>query len=124
MTLFDFQESPHRNDGWTEDSINWMDDKDAMEFTLNQVKDSGELQFKMGVAILPRAELDRIKRRHGFAGHFDYERAPIEENQYHGNLLLRSDVSKHLKNMIRSALALAAQIVLREGGQASDTLRQ
>jgi hypothetical protein len=116
MTLFDFHSSPLRNDGWTEESINWMDDEHALGFTLNQVKESGDPQFKMGVAILPRVELDRIRRRHGFAGHFGYERAPLEGNQYHGNLLLRDDISKPLKNMIRSALALAAQIVPREGG--------
>ena len=65
MTLFDFQGSPRRNDGWTEESINWMDDEHALGFTLNQVKDGGELQFRIGVAILPRAELDRVKKRQG-----------------------------------------------------------
>jgi hypothetical protein len=118
LTLFDFHKS-HRPDGWLEESINWMDDQNAALFTLNQRKEGREFQFKVGIAILERVELDAIKKRIGFSGYFDYERARMEGNGYHGNLLLKENTEKRLKNMIRSALALAvSEIVLRDSSQA------
>lgn len=92
-----------------------MDDEYAIDFTFSQTKEDGQPQFKVGVAILPRVELEKVKRRHG---HFDYERAPVEGNRYHGNLLLQDDVRKPVKTMIRSALALASEILLRKDHEA------
>ena len=39
---------------------------------------------------------------------FTYERAPLENNKYHGNLLLDNSLSKQTRQMIMTGLALAA----------------
>jgi hypothetical protein len=118
--LFSFPKNRCRCDGWIEESINWMDDEHAIEITLNQKKQNGELQFKIGIAIIPRMELDRVKRR--YAGILDYERRPIPEdlnhgvkaNPYHGNVLLKGDMFSSLKGQIRALLADRAEIRPRE----------
>ena len=38
-----------------------------------------------------------------------YERAPLEGNKYHGNLLLKADLDRTMRTMIKSQLALLAQ---------------
>jgi hypothetical protein len=94
-----------------------MDNDGVIDFTLCQKKDDGqEEQFRVGVAILPRSELDRLKKRTGIAEFFDYERASLTNNNYHGNILVSNKVSKTRKTMIRSALALASQVQLRSVG--------
>jgi len=117
LTLFAFHGDRSRSDGWIEESINWMDDEHAIDATLAQTKD-GDFQLKVGVALIPRSELDKLKKRTG-TGSFDYERARLPDNDYHGNLLLKEDVEKTLKTMIRSALALAAEIIPRAESQES-----
>lgn len=89
-----------------------MDDQYAIDFTLRQTKDDGSLQFKVGVAVLPRFELNKIRKRH--ADFFEYERARTENNIYHGNLLLKADIRKERKTMIRAKLADISEIRLRE----------
>ena len=113
INLFQFRKR-EPVDGWCESSISWMDDDKAIGLTLNQTKLNGELRYELGIAILPRSDLDRIKKRHGFANCFDYERAPIEDNRYHGNLLLKDDVLPTRKKMARHLLAFYAQIHYRE----------
>jgi len=110
-TLFSFHRE--REDGWAEESINWMDSPNVVSFTLDQTNEKGEPKFKVGIAIIPRFELDKIKKRPGFRNLFDYERSPIEDNPYHGNLLLKVDIETRVKKMARSALALAAQVQMR-----------
>ncbi len=93
--LFYFKDRDSQEDGWTDLSINWQDDDLAIEFTMNQKKDgSDELQFKAGVVIVPRDEIDRIKNRYTRMNKLSYERVPLEENKYHGNLLLSNDMVK------------------------------
>lgn len=111
VTLFPFHKDRRRADGWIEESVNWMDNATAVPFTLAQTKQGGEIQFKVGVGILPRADLDRVKRR--YRGHLEYERAPLKANSYHGNILLKADISKHLMNQIRALLADASQVIRR-----------
>ena len=108
LHLFNFQKSPNNN-GWSKESINWMDDEKALDFTLNQEKNE-RLQFKVGAAILPRADIDRINKRHSQTRPLSYERKPIENvNPYHGNLLLKDDIGNPEKTMIRVQLAIACQ---------------
>jgi len=114
LSLFAFPSARCRGDGWIDESINWMDNDRVGDFTLSQTKEDGQPQFPVGIAVVRRTELDGLKKKSGFAGHFDYERARIEGNDYHGNLLLRGDIEKRLKNLIRSALAIASDIMLRE----------
>ena len=103
-----------RTDDWKEASINWMDDEYAIDFTLKQTKDSGELKFKAGIAILPRSELDRIKKNYKFMGNFDYERKAEDGNDYHGNLLLNEKISNYKRDVIRNLLVFAAKVIKRE----------
>jgi hypothetical protein len=118
LTLFDFPGDRPRQDGWIEESINWMDDQHAIDFTLRQTKDDGRsLQFNVGVAVLSRSELNKIRRRH--TDFFGYERARTEDNVYHGNLLLKADIRKERKTMIRAKLADISEIHLRENVQAT-----
>ncbi|MCJ7506104.1 hypothetical protein MUP05_06510 [Candidatus Bathyarchaeota archaeon] len=91
-----------------------MDDDSVIDFTLRQTKDNGEQRFKVGVAILPRSELDKIKKRHFLTQPLEYERAATQENPYHGNLLLKGEIASQVKNMIRHTLALACKIIPRE----------
>jgi hypothetical protein len=114
FTLFPFSDDESRASEWIDESINWMDDGGAIDVLLNQKKENGELQFRVGIAMLPRAELDRLKRVHRLNDRFNYERREIEGNPYHGNLRLRRDVQNPLKGMFRSALAIACTIKKRE----------
>jgi hypothetical protein len=116
LTLFEFHGHSSKEGGWKEESINWMDDEGAIDFTLKQTNEDGDLQFKIGVAILPHVELNRLKKRH--IGFFDYERRSIEGNRYHGNLLLRDSIKRQRKTLIRAALAHMSEVILREDNQA------
>lgn len=101
-------------DGWFKESINWNDDTEVVHFTLEQ-KDDGEWKYEIGVAILQRDKIDLMIRRQGIADRFKYERKPIPEppNRYHGNLLMKSDVPKQLKESIRNQLAWISEIHFR-----------
>ena len=103
-----------RKDGWTESSINWRDDEKAVDLALNLKNDDGELRYKIGIAILPRSVLDMIRKNRGFSDLFDYERAPTEDNSYHGNLLLLKEMNPQLKKSVRSELAFRSEIHRRE----------
>jgi len=112
LTLYPFPKERRRDDGWIEESINWMFDVKAIEFTLNQEDDDGKLQFPVGLAILPLIELNKIRRKHRIF--FSYEPDPIKNNKYHGNLLLNSVIKPERKRMIRDVLAYHSEIKLQE----------
>jgi hypothetical protein len=88
-----------------EQSINWEDDDSVIEFTLNQRRTDGALQFKEGVVILSRSAMDRLNKLPLVRGLLGYERSPLDGNPYHGNLLLPEEVPK--AKMIRIAAGLA-----------------
>lgn len=101
--------------GYREESINWYDDEGAIKHTFDQTKEDGTVQFKGGIAILPRSELDRLKNNPRLRNRFNYERCCLPTNQYHGNMLLKIDASKQLKRMIAGQLALnVSQIIKRK----------
>ena len=108
--LFPFQEEYARVDGWIEQSINWEDDDNVIEFTLNQRKDDGKLRFSAGVAIIPRIEIDLLNSRPVIDGKLSYERYCLEDNPYHGNILLQANIPKPLKRLIIAGLCLAASV--------------
>jgi len=118
-SVFEFGQN-HCNDGWIEESINWKDDKRAVNFTLKQKK-RGENQFQyIAVAIIPRDVLDDIKKKYIFSNSFDYERSPIKKvnplekvNPYHGNLLMKKETERRLKTIIKSTLAYNSKIIMR-----------
>jgi hypothetical protein len=100
-----------RDDGFIEESINWEDDEDAVAFTLATRRSDGRLQFLGGVAVILRSELDHICNHPGTRLLFGYERAAIDSNSYHGNLLLSSATPKHAKVQIAATLAMHAHVI-------------
>ena len=114
--LFYFSDDA-RDDGWIEQSINWQDDDQAIEFTLRQRKEDGQLQFRAGVAIVPRVELDRIRERSIHGSALSYERRALPDNPYHGNMLLRYDTDKAVMRQIAATLALYAQHIPAYGAE-------
>jgi len=119
LTLYPFPKEHCKDNGWIPESINWMFDVKAIDFTLEQKNEDGELQFKVGVAILSLIELRRIKRKH--RSFFSYDKDPIENNPYHGNLLLKADIKKERKRMICDVLAHSSEIRLRKNYQSTET---
>lgn len=111
--LFHFDIGSARTDGWVDQSINWQDDPEAIEFTMDQRKETGERQFQAGVVVVPRAEIDRLSRQPTVGGILSYERQPLENNRYHGNLLLQEGVPKPTMKKIAACLAVAVSQVIR-----------
>lgn len=105
--LFFFKE-PDRGDGWSEQSINWEDMPDVISFTLRQRRSDGRVDFAAGLALIPRAELDRIASLPMVANRLSYERDELPDvNPYHGNLLLQADTPDPTMKQIAANLALA-----------------
>jgi hypothetical protein len=111
-SLFHFKKEYERDDGWIEQSINWEDDNSVVEMTQNQKKENGEIQFKVGVARLPKCEIDRINQQPTVNGILSYERFPLENNKHHGNLLIRSGTPTPTMKKIAAGLALAVSEVI------------
>jgi hypothetical protein len=105
--LFYFKSEYARDDGWTEQSINWDDDESVIDFTFRQTREDGEVQFRAGVVIIPRDEIDRLNNRPTIKGLLSYERQPVNDNPYHGNILLQTNVQKSTMKKIAAGLALA-----------------
>ena len=112
----DFKTNPDRipDDEMLEQSINWEDDQTVREFTLNQRRIEGEIKFKGGIAILPKVNLERILNLPCFKDILDCERNELQDNSYHGNLLLKSSTDKRLKNQLRSTIATHIEEVIRQ----------
>lgn len=101
-------EDQGREDKMLEASINWLDDNEAIIVALRQKKDNGKFQFPAGLAKLNLEKVKFFLKGYVENG-FSYERAPIEGNQYHGNLLLDSSIDKKIRHIIMNGLALAAE---------------
>ena len=105
-TLFAFNGNS-RSDRQLESSINWDDDAEAINFTLNQKNSDGTSQFKGGLVLIPRSELDHLRVLPTIRGILSYERQPILQiNKYHGNILVAGNIPKLLKKSIASSIAL------------------
>lgn len=100
-----------KQDGTLAQSINWMDDDDAVAHTLLQTGREGRVRFRGGAAQLTRAALDNVAKMPMVRDLLTYERDRLADNPYHGNILLARDTSKPLRQNIQSALALAVQKV-------------
>lgn len=112
--LFHFVHNTQRNDGWHEQSVNWEDESSVMQFTLGQCKNAGELQFRAGVAVLPRSEIDRLNNRPTVRGLLSYERQPLDANPYHGNILIKGNTPKPTMKMIAAGLALGVTDIVSQ----------
>lgn len=109
--LFYFEDDQFaRDDGWTEQSVNWRDDDKAIQLIFNQEKTNGEKQFRGGAAIVPRDELDRLAELPRVNGELSYERRASVDNPYHGNILLRTGFPKAIMKQIAASLALCASV--------------
>lgn len=104
---FQFEEA-NREDNYKELSINWADDDNALKKLLEQQKDNGKLQFAGGVTRLSLSSVKMFFRSFIDSKQFSYERKPIDDNDYHGNLLVSSDLNKQLRSQISHGLALVA----------------
>jgi len=105
-SLFQFDETV-RADGLRELSINWYDEEKSLQCVMDQKKeDEITIQFKVGTAILSRMWIDDLIGRPNTKGFLSYERAPLEHNESHGNLLLKNnDLTKQLKTVISAGIA-------------------
>lgn len=110
--LFNFKDNADRDDGNLEQSINWEDDNDAISFTLNQKKDDGSIQFKAGVAIVPLEEIEQLNQKHTVNIVVSYERDILDNNPYHGNLLIPQSVPKPTRRKFAAWIALGVSNII------------
>lgn len=103
--VFYFDDNHVKENGDFEQSINWEDDEGAIPFTLAQKRSDNSLQFRGGVAILSRADSDRISKLPAGNG-LSYERQKLDDNPYHGNLVLTGSMSKVRRRAIAGTLAV------------------
>lgn len=104
-----FNLDPVREDGYCEISITWYENQEAFDIIMNQLSERrNELQFKAGVAELDRIELSRKMKNHFINSNIKYERKPSLTNKYHGNLLVKNDLNKQMKRLIKCGLATLA----------------
>jgi hypothetical protein len=101
-----------RGDGWIEQSVNWEEDDSVIDFTLQQRK-GDSFHFKIGVAVVPRKEIDRINSLPTVKGLLSYERQPITGNPYHGNILLKAITSRPMMKKIAAGIALVSEVIRR-----------
>jgi hypothetical protein len=115
--MFQFDENEERTDDFMEVSINWNDDDGALNHILNQCKkDTSEYQFKIGAAFISKQMLDQVLNSFNYRGRLSYERHPLHNNTYHGNLLMQKNMNKGQRAMIAGSIALCiTDIIKREG---------
>lgn len=105
-----FQLDGGRDDQFEEISITWNDDEKAFVVIASQINErSGEIQFSSGISKIERLNFESKMKPQIIAQNISYERRPTYNNRYHGNLLVKKELPRHIKNMIKSQLALIAQ---------------
>ncbi len=105
---FDLPVESPRSDSFEEASINWKDDEHALRILCLQRSKKNDIQFKYGYSELKLSDVTLQLRP--FLSYFDYERKPLINNPYHGNLLIDRTVSGQTKKMMRDALATVASM--------------
>ena len=100
-----------RDDDCHEASINWEDDGGALTTLMGQKKDGTEdIMFRFGYARLSlnlvRMTLKSFIDKNCLA----FERKPLENNPYHGNILIPDQLKKPERFMIQNSLAAIANI--------------
>lgn len=109
INAFQFDENPDRKDSFKELSINWNDDPKSLEILLNQRKEKdNQIQFKAGAARIEFTMLKMMISPYLNDGSFSYERSSLTHNQFHGNLLVKTDLSKHERATIQHSLVMLA----------------
>jgi hypothetical protein len=99
----------YRIDEYHEASINWEDDPQAVTLLLEQKKEgTEELMFKFGYARLPLNLVRMTLKSMITHKYLDFERKPLKNNPYHGNILILGNINKKEKIMIQNCLAAIA----------------
>lgn len=118
----DYEPELRDDDGFCEVSVNWNDDEGALRTLLDWHKPGNEQkQFRAGYCIIQRTVLQLVLKQYMDENHFGYERRPVEpmvendyqSNPYHGNLLMKNDISTQIKKNIQHVLATLAGSVIR-----------
>ena len=108
---------PNRKDGFRELSINWHDSDESIRITLSQHKPyKSEPQFKVGFCSINLSEVEMCLKVFISDGFFDYERSPVvgcadedvDDNPFHGNLLVKESTPAHIYDSIKNTLAVLA----------------
>ena len=97
------------NNGCLEHSICWEDDDGVVDLMLRQKKEDGAIQFKAGIVRVPRSCVHYINKLPQIKGLLSYERKELDDNPYHGNLLLKKDTHKFA--MMKVAAMIAGHVV-------------
>ncbi|MBA7692371.1 hypothetical protein ES703_100938 [subsurface metagenome] len=97
-------EEPFLRNGCAAQSICWEDDASVIEVMLQQKKD-GHFQFRAGIARLQREAIDRIIKQPSFSGILSYDREPLDNNPYHGNVLISPASSKTQRRLLPAVIA-------------------
>lgn len=104
-----------RCDGFSEISITWNDKEDSFSVIASQLNErTGALQFPAGIAEIQKIEFEERMRPHLVVKNMAYERAPVENNKYHGNILLKANLDRTMRTMIKAQLALLAQACIHD----------
>lgn len=88
-----------RADQGLETSINWEDDLSALSLTLSQ--------YEYGAVRLHRTVLNEIGNLSLYRGSLYYERRPLDNNPYHGNIVFAHSLGKLAQRAIAMHLAVA-----------------
>ena len=114
---FENHDLTNREDDKCELSINWNDSEEAITKLLEQKKSGkDELQFKIGYCTVSTPLMLNALEAFIRSGDFSYERRPIagdaakgiQDNPFHGNLLLTKNASKVTRKNVQCALAAIA----------------
>lgn len=100
-----------RNDLFREMSVNWNDSSESLDVLLGQKKENGCIQFVGGAISFELSKIREILYPLIVDKKFHYERRPLENNKFHGNLLLKYDPndkaeSKQSDSLVRNFLVL------------------
>ena len=72
-------------------SINWYDCEEALDQIKNQINDKKqEPRYKFAVPLI-RGDIDHISYTSQLQGKISYERAKLDDNKYHGNILMSNN---------------------------------
>ena len=101
-----FQFDDKGNQEWLEQSINWEDDDGSIVKLFKQKKDDVSIKFKVGALRVPRECMNYINRLPNTKDVLLCERIILDDNPYHGNLLLKRTTQKRIKRNVEASIAL------------------
>lgn len=100
-----YKTADHREDKAVETSINWEDDNSVLAFTLRDRQNAAYGAVKLTCHVLEAANELPFLKSSGLKRVVYYEREPLKNNPYHGNLVFSSDLPRPVVNLITNFLA-------------------